>query len=162
MRQLITIVVLTAALAGVTPGRAQAQTIGPVCVSVDQFSSQFVFYFRSLGANQLLGTGRDYISGTSASATAILTGGDAVLSVVRHIPPTGTGHAYLMTSTVSLATGFGIGYCEAVNTTAGCGTGTPITTHLVACPAAAFADVVPSANDAGRTKLGDPGRDPGQ
>lgn len=120
---------------GVLSAPAAAQNIGPVCLKAEEFSNGWKFHFTNIGENQFLGSAQDLSANRPVSASLFITADTAVLAMFGSIPPSGTNHAFFLTANVSLATGSGPGRCEAVNNTAGCGTGIPITLGVVACPA---------------------------
>lgn len=139
-------VTLSLALLGFTAASASAQTLGPYCFQPTPFADVFVFMFTSNGANHLSGTGRNLNVGGALTSTAILSGASATISFNSILPPTGSGHSFMGSATISLATGTGPGRCETVNTTGGCGLGTAITMTMTACPPGALTD--PPLDDA--------------
>jgi hypothetical protein len=145
MNKLLVIVGMIVGLLGGVGTPANAAPIGPFCFSPPPFTDQFVFFFDSNGGNQFIGTGRNLLTGAAMSVTVFVTGTTAVLSFVSTIPPTGAGHTFTGSSSISTLTGSGPGRCEAVNTAAGCGTGTGFTLTPIACPQGASSDASPQA-----------------
>jgi hypothetical protein len=140
MHRLLQTSAFTLVLMGFAAGSAHAQVMGPYCFQPSPFSDLFVFMFTPNGANHLSGTGRNVATGAAMTATAILTGATAILSFNSIIPPTGSGHSFMGTANLSLATGSGPGRCETLNTTGGCGLGTAMTMTMTTCPAGALTD----------------------
>lgn len=135
MRKGLLIITLTMGLLGSMAVRADAQTIGPICLGSNKFANIVMFYFNFTAPNHVIGSGHDISVGSTAHATMVVSAGNAILGITAPSSPAGH-HGYMVGATFSLANPTSApGHCEAINTTGGCGTGSPVVMTIVSCPA---------------------------
>ncbi len=140
MRRLLAVAVLTAGVLAGLAGRAQAQTIGPVCFKPSTTPDTFVLFYNFRGPNHLIGTGRNLTTGSAVTSTAIITGATVTLGILSPLAESGTTHTAPFSAKLGLDSLSGPGRCESWNSASACATGTAFTLSLVNCPANALLD----------------------
>lgn len=155
MRQGLVGVVFAVGLVGAmgADGEAQVHVPAPdlrVCIAFEEFDNVMELFFRPISGSQLIGSGRDNLSGGGVSATAMVVGNIALLSYTKPLPPTpgpfNTIHSVMGSAAISLAAQRGPGRCETINFNdppppdpeKGCASGRPATARIVPCDGIAF------------------------